>query len=290
MASKLQVGSGWGWVVKRLVGAPGGQTCSAITCCLGHPGGTLAGLGIIGAPALNSGLLWPQSPPSPPGTEPDALKICSGLGKTWLGKKPMQVDQTLPREANTMALLQGGEEGKVSQAPLCWTPCRGCVLGTALCSIPASRKGRDGETDAGAKTAAVLQSLLARDFSLRSQAPVQLNLLQPWGLFVPNQTQDTGNWGLGPPEIAPLVTPSEGWKGFPCRPQWHTGGQAGNTMGARWGLSASPLRPKATEIPLPGKVTSAPSHPAKAPCVCVSVCLCVPFPLLMQAGDLTAEP
>lgn len=180
----------------------------------------MASLGIVGALGLNSGLPWPQAPPSPPGTEPDALKICPRLGKTWLGKKtrgsaPMQADQTLPGEANATALLWGGEEGReVSQVPLC----RDRVPGTALCSVPASRKGWGGGRGAGAKVAAALRSSPAGRFCLRSQAPAQLNPLQPRGLFVPDQTQDAGNWGLGPPKITPPVTPSDGRKGFPCRP------------------------------------------------------------------------
>lgn len=111
-----------------------------------------------------------------PGTECDALKICPGLGKTWLGKKPqgpvpMQVDQTLPGKANATALLWGGEEQKeVSQAPLC----QGCIPGTALHSIPTSQKGWDGERGPGTGTAAVLQSSHVGDFHLWSQAPVQL--------------------------------------------------------------------------------------------------------------------
>lgn len=86
----------------------------------------------------------------------------------------MQVDQALPGKANATALLWGGEEQKVSQAPLCQTPCQGCIPGTVLHSIPTSQKGWDGERRTGTGTAAVLQSSHVGDFHLRRQAPVQL--------------------------------------------------------------------------------------------------------------------
>ncbi|XP_037226978.1 uncharacterized protein LOC119140050 [Falco rusticolus] len=84
-------------------------------------------------------------------------------------------------------------------------------------SAPSLPLGK-AQSATGAKAAAVLQGSPAGDFCLQSQAPVRPNLLQPQSFFVPNQTQDTGKWGLGPPEITPLITPPEARKGFPCRP------------------------------------------------------------------------
>lgn len=144
-------------------------------------------------------------PPCTPGTEPDALKICPDLGKAWPGKKPqgfvpVQVDQTLQEQGMQRVCPGAVRKDRRSPTPLCWTPFQGSAL------FPPPRKSGMERWAWGQRLCCPAGLAWGRSH-LRASDRCSSTASEPF-----DASQDTGNWGLGPPEI------SHPPKGFPCSP------------------------------------------------------------------------